>query len=91
MRIQNTNKDTLIYAHDGTLKSPQILLYHAFYPLSAIFNLLSANPTKWSNILKQFVGKRRRIFWVCLTILWGWRLKGLKDLADTFITGFFDA
>ena len=26
---------------------------------------LSANPTKWSTTLKQFV---------CLTILWGWRL-----------------
>ena len=23
------------------------------------FNPLSANPTKWSNILKQFVGKSR--------------------------------
>ena len=29
------------------------------------FNPLSANPTKWSNTLKQFVGR------VCLTILWG--------------------
>ena len=28
------------------------------------FNLLNANPTKWSNTLKQ----------VFLTILWGWRL-----------------
>ena len=26
------------------------------------FNPLSANPTKWSNTLKQFVGKSRRIF-----------------------------
>ena len=39
-------------------------------------NTLSANPTKWSSRLKQFVGKSRRIVWVCLTILWGWRLKG---------------
>ena len=31
-------------------------------------NFLSANPTKWSNTLKQFVGH--------LTILWDWRLKG---------------
>ena len=37
---------------------------------------LSASPIKWSNILKQFVGNSRRIVWVCLTILWGWRLKG---------------
>ena len=39
------------------------------------FNPLRANPTKWSNILEQFVGKIRRIVWVCLTILWCWRLK----------------
>ena len=32
-------------------------------------NSLSANPTKWSNTLKQFVGFCRRIVWVCLTIL----------------------
>ena len=30
----------------------------------------SANLRKWSNTLKQ-----RRIVWVCLTILWYWRLK----------------
>ena len=36
---------------------------------------LNANPTKWSNTLKQFIGNSRRIIWVCLTILWGWRLK----------------
>ena len=33
-------------------------------------NPLSANPTKWSNISNS-----RRIVWVCLTILKGWRLK----------------
>ena len=44
-----------------------------------IFSSSSANPTKWSNILKQFVGKLhcRRTVWVCLTILWGWHLKDL--------------
>ena len=35
--------------------------------LSAKFNPLSDNPTKWPNTLKQFV---------CLAILWNWRLKG---------------
>ena len=35
------------------------------------FSPLSANPTKWSNTLKQLVGKSQRIVWVCLTILWG--------------------
>ena len=39
-------------------------------------NPLSANPTKWSNTLKQFVGCCRRIVWVCLTILWDWLLRG---------------
>ena len=38
-------------------------------------NSLSANPTKWSNTLKQFVGFFRRIVWVSSTILWGWHLK----------------
>ena len=37
---------------------------------------LSANPTKCSNTLKQFVGWSRRIIWVRLTIFGNWRLKG---------------
>ena len=44
------------------------------------FNPLSANPTKWSNTLQQFVGNSGRIVWVCLPILWSWRLKGLHAL-----------
>ena len=39
-------------------------------------NPLSANPTKWSNTHKQFVGNSQQIAWVSLTILWGWCLKG---------------
>ena len=39
-------------------------------------NPLSANPTNWSNTLKQIVGKSRQIVLVYLTILWGWHLKG---------------
>ena len=39
------------------------------------FNPLSANPTKWSSTLKQFLGNNWQIFSVCLTILWGWCLK----------------
>ena len=38
-----------------------------------IFNPLSANPTKWSNTLKQFADE---LFECVLTILWGWRLRG---------------
>ena len=42
------------------------------------YKFLNANPTKWSNILKQFVGYCRQIVWVCLTILLGWRLKDYR-------------
>ena len=44
--------------------------------LSQNLNPLSANPTKWSNTLKQFIGNGGQIVGVCLTILWGWRIKG---------------
>ena len=40
-----------------------------------ILNPYSANSTKWSNTLKQFVGFCQRIVWMCLAILWGWCLK----------------
>ena len=46
------------------------------------FNPLGANPTKWSNTLKQFVSNSRRIVWVCLIILWGWRLKGQMNVGQ---------
>ena len=32
-------------------------------------NPVSANPTKWPNTIKQFVGNSRRIVWVYLIIL----------------------
>ena len=38
-------------------------------------NLLSTNPTRWSNTLKQFVSCCWWIAWVYLTKLWGWHLK----------------
>ena len=41
-----------------------------------LVNYWSANPTKWSNALKLFVGFSWWIVWVCLTILWSLRLKG---------------
>ena len=44
------------------------------------FNPLSANPTKWSNTLKQFVGKSRRIVWLYLTTSLGLALTGLMSL-----------
>ena len=45
---------------------------------SSHLNPLSANPAKQSNTLKQFVSCCRRIVWVCLTILLGLALTGLK-------------
>ena len=47
-----------------------------WHKLRKLLNPLSANPTKWSNTLEQIVGCSRRIVWVGLTILQGWRLKG---------------
>ena len=46
-------------------------------------NPLSANPTKWSNTLKQFVGKLRAN---CLSVFdhfVGLALKGLKRVANS--------
>ena len=48
----------------------------AFDEKEILFNSLSANHTKWSNTLKQFVANSRQIVYLCLTILWGWRSKG---------------
>ena len=45
------------------------------FPYIVWLATLNANPTKWLNTLKQFVGNSRRIVWVWLTILWGWRWK----------------
>ena len=50
------NKTYLVISRDSVMK----------------LNPLSANPTKWSNTLKQFV----ELFECVLTTLWGWRLKG---------------
>ena len=53
------------------------------------FNPLNANPTKWSNTLKQFIEKSQKIVSVCLTILWGWRLKGYQN--KFFLSPIFEA
>ena len=39
-------------------------------------NPFSVSPTKWSNTLKQFVGKSWQFLWVYLTILRCWCFKG---------------
>ena len=40
-----------------------------------IFNPLGDKPTKWSNLLCCC----QRIVWLCLTILWAWRLKSWNN------------
>ena len=52
---------------------------------SVSINPLSTSPIKWSNTLKQFIGLCQWIIWVCLTILWSWRLKGRKLLTRLLI------
>ena len=55
------------------------------YPIKSValnldvnLNSFSANHTKWSNTLKQFVN--------CLTIFGGWCLKGQKSFLSLFHT-----
>ena len=52
-----------------------------------IINPFSVNTRKWLNTFKQFVDISRRIFWVCLTILWCWHLKGLRELKKPIRNG----
>ena len=64
---------TLDQAH---LKSLKFLLWWCITKKNVcketFFKPLSVNLTKWSNTLKQFT---QTTVWVCLTILWGWRLR----------------
>ena len=41
---------------------------------------LSANPTKWSNTLKEFIGNLPMTCLSVFNIWWGWRLKGWSDI-----------
>ena len=50
------------------------------------FNLLCANPVKWSNILKQFVGKLPTNCLSVLDYFVGLALKGLFALIYPFLT-----
>ena len=62
--------------------------WRTFQPKRKI-NPLSANPAQCSNTLKQFVSKSRCIVWVYLTLLWGWRLKGSKNIPWKIFLYFF--
>ena len=44
-------------------------------PWDYLTNPFKCQSQKWSNILKQFVSNLPTN-WLCLTILWGWNLKG---------------
>ena len=66
-------------------ESPLKMMKYAFYFILEalfilkIFKFLScANATKWSNTLKQFVGNSGRLVWMCLTIMWGCRIKSYE-------------
>ena len=65
------------YVNNSSLRSKFVFSYKNTIEKPMNFQItstLSANLTKWSNTLKQFVGKS--VIWSCLIILWGWRLKG---------------
>ena len=53
--------------YKNTSRGLLLTFHYSLSKCNAFLNLLTANPTKWSN--------GRRIVWVCLTILWGWCLK----------------
>ena len=59
-------------------KVPLLFILKQITEVKLIFNPLSANPTKWSNTLKQFVGKLPTN---CLSVFdhfWGLALNGLN-------------
>ena len=55
---------------------------------SCRFNLLSTNPTKWSNTPNSSANCRQ-IVWVCLTILCGCRLKLFRRLEFMNVWTYF--
>ena len=65
LKVNNGNTGAMCETSPKFPKRPQI----------DVINPVSASPTKWSNTLKQFVSCCRQTAWVCLIILWGWRLK----------------
>ena len=61
------------------------------YVSSAVVNPLSANPTKWSNTLKQVVDNRPKQMTNCLNVFhlfMGLALKGLKFVLECLIDSF---
>ena len=58
--------------HQRSSRSTWEFFLFLFIP---VFSPLSTSPPKWSKTLS----KGRRILWVWLTSLWGWRLKGKNN------------
>ena len=60
----NIDKSVTIHHRNLQVLATELYkLHHGLAPelMNDVFNPLSANPTKWSNTLKQFVGFCRRI------------------------------
>ena len=92
---QHSNlKNSISIKLNGKYIYPWKISKATFPKLSSAIIPLSANPTKWSNTLKQIVGKSRRIVCVCLTVLWGWCLKVLCSVHNArflkYVWTFFD-
>ena len=74
-------KHKILDVFDRVLNTPPMMvsvrqrLFSRFRTFSFL-TIFSANTTKWSNTFNQYIGCCQRIVRVCLTILWGWRLKG---------------
>ena len=64
-----------------------LLEHHAALAVRHQVNPLRANPTKWSNTLKQFADCCQRIVSVCLTILLA--LEGLNPLSNRTLANIF--
>ena len=75
LHLQNLYSDVLnlidLNSNISLQSAWHYLLYHSL--VLEDVNRLSANPLKWSNTLKQFVGN---LPYECLTIMCDWRLKG---------------
>ena len=66
------------------LRTPTCEGFHSLLSNLLLINPLSANPTKWANTIKQFVGKLPTI---CLSVsdhFVGLALKGLKSHDEIF-------
>ena len=57
------------------------LFFFLFFFFQLSFNPLNAKFTKWSTHSNNSSANWRRIVWVCLSILWDWRLKGQLSMS----------